>query len=152
MPSSRLHTALTAMLQGQPALGTRVVAKPDLRVGRGSRVTSSLGLRVEEAVVIGTGCRIDASGSIGAGSTIGRDVRVHGAGTVTLEGDNWVGAGATLVAPVTLEQGAVVAPGAVVSGHVPAMGIASGDPARVIGARFGNDVLREVEQERALSV
>jgi acetyltransferase-like isoleucine patch superfamily enzyme len=129
-----------------------VVARPDLRLGRGSRVTSELGLTIEQCVVIGSGCRINADGTIGAGSTIGRDVTVRGAGSVVLEGDNWVGTGATLTAPLRLERGAVVAPGASVTGHVPAIGIASGDPAEVIGSRFGNDVLREVEQERAMAV
>jgi hypothetical protein len=34
---------------------------------------------------------------------------------------------------------------------VPAGAIAAGDPGSVIGARFGNDVLRQVEEDRALS-
>jgi acetyltransferase-like isoleucine patch superfamily enzyme len=93
-------------------------------------------------VTIGRGCRIDADGEIGERSVLSNRVRVHGSGRVELEGENWVGAGATLVAPVTLERGAVVAPGSVVTGHVPAMTIASGDPATVIGARFTDDVLR----------
>jgi carbonic anhydrase/acetyltransferase-like protein (isoleucine patch superfamily) len=75
-------------------------------------------------------------------------VRITGAGTVELEGDNWVGTGATLVAPVTLRRGAVVAPGTVVSGVVPAMAIAAGNPGQVIGSRFSNDVIRQHEAAR----
>ena len=102
-------------------------------------------------MALARGCEVDADGVIGSGTVLSRGVKVTGEGETLLEGDNWVGAGATLVAPVTLERGAVVAPGAVVTGHVPAGTIAAGDPGSVIGARFGNDVLRQVEEDRALS-
>ena len=95
--------------------------------------------------MVGKRCIIVADGRIGAGSVLSNRVRITGAGTVELEGDNWVGTGATLVAPVTLGRGAVVAPGTVVTGVVPAMTIAAGDPGKVIGSRFSNDVIRQQE-------
>ena len=148
MPSALTVTGLTGLLTRSPRLGDLVDAAPSARLGRGSRVESATGLVIGDRVTIGRGCQIEADGAIGDGSVLSNGVRVQGPGRVELEGENWVGAGATLVAPVTLERGAVVAPGSVVTGHVPAMTIASGDPARVIGARFSDDVLRGEEDER----
>lgn len=125
-----------------------VVTQPRVQVGRGTDLATRVGLLVEGGVVIGKRCSIVADGRIGAGSVLSNKVRITGVGTVELEGDNWVGTGATLVAPVTLRRGAVVAPGTVVTGVVPAMAIAAGDPGQVIGSRFSNDVIREHEDTR----
>lgn len=125
-----------------------VVIQHGVQVGRGTDLATRVGLLVEGGVVIGKRCSIVADGRIGAGSVLSNKVRITGVGTVELEGDNWVGTGATLVAPVTLRRGAVVAPGTVVSGVVPAMAIAAGNPGRVIGSRFSNDVIRQHEDVR----
>ena len=125
-----------------------VVTKHRIQVGRGTDLATRVGLLVEGGVVFGKRCSIVADGRIGTGSVLSNGVRITGDGTVELEGDNWVGTGATLVAPVTLHRGAVVAPGTVVTGVVPAMAIAAGDPGKVIGSRFSNDVIREHEGAR----
>lgn len=125
-----------------------MVTQQRVQVGRGTDLATRVGLLVEGGVVIGKRCSIVADGRIGAGSVLSNKVRITGDGTVELEGDNWVGTGATLVAPVTLHRGAVVAPGTVVTGVVPAMAIAAGNPGRVIGSRFSNDVIRQHEDTR----
>jgi acetyltransferase-like isoleucine patch superfamily enzyme len=150
MPLTALRDALTTATSRR-RFGPLVDAAPDLRLARGARLTTRGGLVIGSGVTIARGCLVEADGVIGSGTVLSRGVRVSGEGAVVLEGDNWVGAGATLVAPVTLQRGAVVAPGAVVTGHVPAGAIAAGDPGSVIGTRFGNDVLRQVEEDRALS-
>lgn len=55
---------------------------------------------------------------------------------ITLMGDNWIGANATILKGVTVGEGAVVAAGAVVTKDVPAYSIVGGVPARVIKYRF----------------
>ena len=54
---------------------------------------------------------------------------------VVLEGDNWIGANATILKGVTIGMGAVVAAGAVVTKDVPPMAIVAGVPARTIKYR-----------------
>ena len=54
---------------------------------------------------------------------------------VVFEGDNWIGANATLLKGVTMGKGAVVAAGAVVTKDVPEMAIVAGIPARIIKYR-----------------
>jgi acetyltransferase-like isoleucine patch superfamily enzyme len=57
---------------------------------------------------------------------------------VVIEDDVWIGYGATLLSPVQVGRGALVAAGAVVTRDVPAYSIVAGNPARVIGQRFAN--------------
>ncbi|MEG1175703.1 MAG: acyltransferase, partial [Ruthenibacterium sp.] len=67
---------------------------------------------------------------------------------IVFEGDNWVGANATVLKGVTIGRGAVIASGAVVSKSVPAYSIVGGVPAKVIGTRF--DEAQSKEHERLL--
>lgn len=62
---------------------------------------------------------------------------------IVLEGDNWVGAGATILRGVTLGRGSVVGAGAVVTRDVPPHSVVAGVPARVIRQRFPQDDLKE---------
>lgn len=55
---------------------------------------------------------------------------------VVLEGDNWIGANATILKGVTIGEGAVVAAGAIVTKDVPKYAVVGGSPARMIRMRF----------------
>ena len=55
---------------------------------------------------------------------------------IIIEGDNWVGSGATILKGVTIGKGAVVAAGAVVTSNVLPMSIVGGIPAKLIKYRF----------------
>ena len=66
---------------------------------------------------------------------------------VVFEGDNWIGANATVLRGVTVGEGAVVSAGAVVTKDVPPYAIVGGVPAKVIKMRF-TDV--ELESHQAL--
>jgi len=56
---------------------------------------------------------------------------------VIFEGDNWIGANATILKGVTIGYGAVVGAGAVVTKDVPPYAIVGGNPAKII--RFRKD-------------
>lgn len=65
--------------------------------------------------------------------------------TVVLEGDNFVGFGATLLGNIVIGKGAVIAAHSFVNRDVPAGTIVGGVPAKVIGKRFEVDVKSTVD-------
>ena len=58
---------------------------------------------------------------------------------VIFEGDNWIGANATILRGVTVGQGAIIAAGAVVTKDVTPFSVWGGIPARCIKQRFTTD-------------
>ncbi len=69
---------------------------------------------------------------------------------IIFEGDNWIGANATILKGVTIGRGAIVASGAVVTKNVPRYSIVGGVPAKVISWRFTAEQV--LEHERALGI
>lgn len=67
---------------------------------------------------------------------------------VVFEGDNWIGANATILKGVTVGRGSIVASGAVVNRDVPPYAIVGGVPAKVISYRFSEKQI--VEHEKML--
>lgn len=65
---------------------------------------------------------------------------------VIFEGDNWIGANATILKGVTVGEGAVVAAGAVVTKNVAPYTIVGGVPAKYIGDRFTPEELAQHRQ------
>ena len=68
-------------------------------------------------------------------------------GDIIVADDVWIGQRATIMAGVTIRQGAIVAAGAVVTKDVPPYSIVAGVPAKVIKYRFSDDVI-----ERAIKI
>ena len=58
---------------------------------------------------------------------------------IIFEGDNWIGANATILKGVIIGKGAVVAACALVTKDVPAYSIVGGIPAKVIKMRFSRE-------------
>ena len=63
------------------------------------------------------------------------------------QGDNWIGANATILKGVTIGEGAVIAAGALVTKDVPPYAIVGGVPAKVIKFRFKAEELVRHKQE-----
>lgn len=61
---------------------------------------------------------------------------------IVFEGDNWVGANATILKGVTIGQGSIIAAGAVVTRDVPPFSIVGGVPAKVIKMRFSEEMVQ----------
>ncbi len=55
---------------------------------------------------------------------------------IVFNGDNWVGANATVLRGVTIGEGAVIAAGAIVTKDVPPYAIVGGVPAKILRMRF----------------
>jgi acetyltransferase-like isoleucine patch superfamily enzyme len=58
------------------------------------------------------------------------------AGKIIVEDDVWIGESATILAPLVIGRGSIVAAGAIVTCDVPPYSIVAGNPARVIKMRF----------------
>jgi acetyltransferase-like isoleucine patch superfamily enzyme len=67
---------------------------------------------------------------------------------VTIGDDVWIGARAMILRGVDIGRGAVIGAGSVVTKSVPLYAIAAGNPAKVVGFRFGVDAI--IEHERRL--
>ena len=65
---------------------------------------------------------------------------------VVIQGDNWIGANASIMKGVTIGRGAIVAAGAVVTKNVEPYEIVGGVPARRIGFRFQKEEILEHER------
>lgn len=70
-----------------------------------------------------------------------KDKRPEDDEDVIIEGDNWLGARATILKGVTIGYGAVVAAGAVVTNDVPPFAYVGGVPAKVIKYRFDDETI-----------
>ena len=62
---------------------------------------------------------------------------------IVFEGDNWIGANATILRGVTVGRGAIIAAGAVVTKDVTPYSVWGGVPARCLKMRFDADTLQK---------
>jgi acetyltransferase-like isoleucine patch superfamily enzyme len=92
-----------------------------IRIGNHVLIGQSVNIHSEKHVFADPGLRIDQQGIVYE--------------CVVIEDDVWVGSKATLLAGVTIGQGAVIGASAVVTRSLPPYAIAVGAPARVIGTR-----------------
>jgi UDP-2-acetamido-3-amino-2,3-dideoxy-glucuronate N-acetyltransferase len=106
---------------------------------------------IEQDVIIGDDCKVQAFAGIGRGTKIGN--RVHIGPSVilsnskhpfvdnldidpsTVEDDVAIGAGAIILPGITVRKGAIVGAGAVVTREVPPNTVVVGNPARVLRKR-----------------
>ena len=116
---------------GSIAVGNRVNLNTNvaLNAGLGGRIV------IGDDVVIGPNTVLRASDHVFADRDRPIRDQGHRAGTITIDGDVWLGANVTVAGDVRIGQGAVVAAGAVVVKDVEAYTIVGGVPARFIKKR-----------------
>ena len=66
-------------------------------------------------------------------------------GSIIIQNDVWIGNGATIMSGVTIHNGAVIAANAHVVQDVPPYAIVGGNPAQIIGYRFGFDIIEQLQ-------
>lgn len=66
-------------------------------------------------------------------------------GSIIIQNDVWIGAGATIMSGVTVHNGAVIAANAHVVQDVPPYAIVGGNPAQIIGYRFEQDIIEQLQ-------
>ena len=65
-------------------------------------------------------------------------------GDVVVKDDVWIGANAIILSGLTINQGAIVAAGSVVTKDVPPYAIVGGNPAKVIKYRFSESIIQKL--------
>ncbi|MEG2834321.1 MAG: DapH/DapD/GlmU-related protein, partial [Ruthenibacterium sp.] len=88
------------------------------------------------------GHRIDVIGKYMSALT-NNEKRAEDDRDVIFQGDNWVGANATILKGVTVGRGAVIAAGAVVTKDVPSFSVVGGVPAHFLKMRFDEDTIKK---------
>lgn len=140
------------------------LGKKKAKIGKGTKIHSTVILRQGFNIEIGEGCLINhnnvlQAGKVNAKIRIGNYVHTganvmmiafnHAFDTreiptikqdyydadIIIEDDVWIGGGAIILAGVTIGKGAIIGAGAVVNKNVPAYTIVGGVPARVLKNR-----------------
>lgn len=65
-------------------------------------------------------------------------------GPIIIKDDVWIGENSTILSGITIEQGAIVSAGSVVTKSVPPYAIVGGVPANIIKYRFSEDIINEL--------
>ncbi len=106
--------------------GTGVEIHPAAKLGRGILIDHGSGVVIGETAEVGDGC------TIYQGVTLGGTGKDTGKRHPTLEKNVIVGAGAKVLGPFTVGEGAKIAANAVVLAPIPPYSTAVGVPARVV--------------------
>jgi serine acetyltransferase len=111
-------------------------------------VRKCFGISLHMSARIGAGCSILHFGAIdirncrlGAGCSLGQQTAIgpESGAPGPLFGDGvWIGAHSTILAPVTIGDGATIAPGSRVMRNVPKRSLVVGDPARLVSRSYDN--------------
>ena len=132
--------ALALMLQSRVSEAFHVDIHPAARVGRGILLDHATGVVVGETAVIGDNVSMLHHVTLG-GSGVGRGARHPVVGHGVL-----LGAGVTVLGPVTLGAGAKVGAGSVVVTDLEPHSVAVGVPARVIKRAVSSEPSEDMDQ------
>lgn len=114
---------------------------PHLRIGARSSINQHAfidargGVLIGEDVMIGPFARLISYNHVFADGKLPMNTQGFALGEISLGDDVWIGAGATVLAGVSIGKGSIVAAGAVVNRSFPANVIVGGVPAKIIRTR-----------------
>jgi len=157
-PGGALTAAVRRLVRSLRMCRLRLQSRGRLTYGRNAYIAKGASLYVPDFGTIGSNVSIGANFTVQANfsignecllssnvSFVGNDHDVYGPSAyfsgrnrpshVVLEGNNFIGFGATIVGDVTIGYGAIVAAGAVVVSHVERYAVVGGVPAKVIKHR-----------------
>ncbi|WP_236019565.1 acyltransferase [Fuscibacter oryzae] len=130
-PSCAISPTATFAYGNRIQLGARVLVGENARLWAGPGVAT---ITIGDDTMLGPNVLITASDyRFRDGAPINRQAMNEHA--ISIGADVWVGGGAIILAGAEIGDGAVIAAGAVVRGVIPAMKVAAGVPARVVGHR-----------------
>jgi len=150
------ETYLSGLSTGGVRIGDHVRIREQVWIqATGTLDDPGVGLEIGEGTYIGPRCVLGAGGGLTIGRHVTMGAAIHllaenhafddparpiGEQGVTrrgiaIEDDAWIGNAAIVLDGVRIGRGAVIGAGAVVTRNVPPLGIAVGNPARVIGQR-----------------
>lgn len=129
---------LARMISQMARHSTGVEIHPGAKIGRGVLIDHGMGVVIGETAEVGDGC------TIYQGVTLGGTGKDTGKRHPTLGKNVMVGAGAKVLGPFTVGDGAKIAAGAVVLEAVPENSTAVGVPARVVGRPKKTEALDQV--------
>lgn len=122
---------------------TGIEIHPGARLGRGVFIDHGMGVVIGETTEIGDHCTIYQGVTLG-GTSLVKGSKRH----PTLESRVVVGAGAKVLGPFTVGEGAKIGSNAVVVKAVPAGATVIGIPARIVDEQYADSMARQVEGER----
>jgi acetyltransferase-like isoleucine patch superfamily enzyme len=76
------------------------------------------------------------------------DEDIYSKGAITIGNDVWIGSHAIVLSGVKINDGAVIGAGSVVTKDIPAYAIAAGNPAKIVGYRFSEEIINKLMKIR----
>ena len=122
---------------------TGIEIHPGARLGHGVFIDHGMGVVIGETTEIGDHCTIYQGVTLG-GTSLVKGSKRH----PTLESRVVVGAGAKVLGPFTVGEGARIGSNAVVVKAVPAGATVIGIPARIVDEQYADSMARQTEGER----
>ena len=115
--------------------GRNLVLGDAVDLSRNVLITSSGGVEIGDRALIGYGTQILSSNH--TIPNVGEEFPISGDDhkKVVIEKDTWIGANCVILPGITIEEGAVVAAGSIVTKNVRANTIVAGNPAKLIRNR-----------------
>lgn len=131
--------------------GVRFFCTETLTIGTGVSINLNVlidpcdgSITIGNNVLIGPNCVLRAADHIFSDPQTPIKTQGHRGGHIIIEDDCWLGANVVILKDVTIGKGSIVGAGSVVTKDIPPLSIAAGVPARIIGHRGSNRVIREI--------
>jgi len=116
-----------------------MMIKNNVMINAGCYLSGEGGLEIEDYVLIGPNTCILSAGHNYSDPSTPIQKQGFSYGKIVIKKDAWIGASCVLLQGITIGTGAVVGAGSVVTGDIPPMAVAVGNPAKIIRLRSLSD-------------